>query len=293
MTFNVQGWGRSDRTAANPIYILSDGTATGTFKQFNYYSADTLAVISADGYFDSIFPELSVGDIITVYSSTDLETATYYVSSVNPLSGGVIVVIEQFNFGAGEVTTAQFANGSVTYAKIQDMPTETLLGNSTGIASAPSAITVSSAFEWDVNFLSIAQNVLLRDAGTITAADWNNMYAVPIQVSTGVPPFGYKYALHQFYLRQIFGTAQYINGGAVAVQYGNAVHGAGPSASQNISAATINSMVASSAVQRTFDGPVDSLAANGEALFLSNGTAPFAAGDGTWEYYVYYRLVPV
>jgi len=101
MAFNVQGLGRNSVSANEPIVTLTDPTVVGCFREFNYYTADTQATVSASGYFnsstayDDMGSYVVTGDYINVYSSTDGSRCRY-----------------RFTNTSGVVTTS-FINGYV------------------------------------------------------------------------------------------------------------------------------------------------------------------------------------
>jgi hypothetical protein len=125
----------------------------------------------------------------------------------------------------------------------------------------------------------------------MTAAQFNGMYAAPF-VLIAAPAAGHMIVVKQAVLAMTFVAAQYANGGVVALQYDNTVHGAGPAASATIAAATIQGYAASSDVGvlgADTSGASNTKVAKG--IYLSNDTAAFDTGDGTWNVHIWYEVV--
>lgn len=156
--------------------------------------------------------------------------------------------------GAGGVGTANLADGAVTTAKLDPQT---------------------------IQYVKVA----------MTAAEFNGMYASPFQL-VAAPGAGKLIRVHDCALSMTFVAAQYAAGGAVGLQYDSTAHGAGTAASATVAAATVNAYAASSVVG--LDGDLASGAATAclnKGLYISNATAAFTTGDGTWEVHVWYSVV--
>ncbi len=294
MAFTIANWARVSVSANEPLYTLASGVVTGCFRTYNYYapgvfgvSGDTQVTIATASYFDSVNYELVTGDVIFAESVRDGTVATYLVTNTDG-----VITLTAFNFGAGAIGTANIVNGAVTYAKIQNESAHTLLGNPTGGAVAPSEITLSNALEFSGTTLEVPLNVIQYSSGTITAAQWNAMSVTPRPI-IAAPGANKLVVIDRFLLRMTFVGAQYAAGGAVILQYGNTATGLGvQAASGTIAAATINAIAATSALAVTgFVNTTATVAAVNTAITLSNQTAAFTTGDGTWEWHVWYRTV--
>lgn len=317
MGFFLQGWGKVDTSCNDklvqiqevktlviygppPVYhTVTPAYVAGSFQTFNYYAdvvatgSDTQGDIGTDGYFDLVRNDLQVGDIIFAYSADDVSTVTYVVAAINAQSP--YVVTEAFNLGAGEVVTADFANSAVTYAKIQDVTAQRLLGNPTGAPVAPEEISLGNGLLFTDPFLIIPTDLTIHASGTISAAEWNDMYNTPVQIADAPAP-GSMIAVDRVTLRQIYGGAQYTGGGTVVIGYDDVPTGLGEQATANsISAATITNIAATSALSRVgfTSTPIFVANAIGVGIWISNQTAVFATGNGNWEYNIWYRIIGV
>ncbi len=97
MAFILQNWGKSSVSANEPV--SSGGVVLGAPREYSYYTLDTQAVVSGTAnYFSAVVESLFPGDLIRVYSATDLTSISYIVTaaSINPVSvviamGGIAV----------------------------------------------------------------------------------------------------------------------------------------------------------------------------------------------------------
>ena len=134
-------------------------------------------------------------------------------------------------------------------------------------------------------------NVLQHARVALTAAQWNGMYATPVQL-VAAPGANKINVVEQITLGMTFVSAAYAAGGVVGAQYGNTIHGAGPVASTSEAAADF--FAAASTMFRfgssLSTGAPFSTTVN-TAIYLSNLTGAFTTGDSTWIVDVYYRTV--
>jgi len=77
MAYTRQNWCRTSASANEPIVTLQSGTVDGCFREYNYYTADTQAVVNVASYFDEAETDIATGDYVNVYSTTD-NTLTLY-----------------------------------------------------------------------------------------------------------------------------------------------------------------------------------------------------------------------
>ncbi len=317
MAFFLQGWGRVDTSLPNPIYVLQAIEASppqvpvripprtiGCFRVYNYYADviatdnDSIEYMLIPGYFDEVRGDLQVGDIIymnTRASDPDpQETATAIVTNI--ATSSPYVTIQQFNLGAGEVVTADFDDMAVFYNKIQDVSAQRLLGNPQAIEGAVEEISIGNALELPGDdTLTLSYEVITHASGTITAAEWNDMYNTPIRLTPNANGQT-MIAVDRVELRQIYGGAQYTGGGTVIIGYDDEPTGLSePATSSNISAAVINNIAATSAIARVGFTTTPIFVANavGVGIWISNDTAVFATGNGNWEYNIWYRIFSV
>lgn len=252
-----------------------------------YYQAgkDTMAEVEGIGYFvyfadwlntlvynngnffrigDQIYCVCADGNVllqvIQVQPEVETEIAPLSPNSVNTAA-----------IQAGAVGSAEIANGAVGTAQIA-------AGAVTGDEIAPGAVGTIELASDTIQYLKLP----------ITAAQFNGMYASPIGILPA-PGAGLVILVDQFMLAQNFGTIAYAAGGPVELQYGASAHAAGNAAALQIAAGNITGMVASNQVSAI--GQMQTGANVNQVLTLSNETAPFTTGDGTWNIHVYYRIV--
>lgn len=253
--------------------------------QFSYGSPnDTVAQISAANYFLSIYPVLNVGDWIFV-NGTDGSTILIVATSS---SAGVTTA----GFAAsGSVNTANIVNNAVTFAKMQEIATVTLLGNPTGGTTEVSEVTLANGLEFNSTTLRVAPTNLQYVAVPITAAEFNGMYAAPKEL-VAAGGANTLLVLDKCDLLLTYNSAAYAAGGVAAVQYDNTVHGAGVLASTTNAAAAFQVTASTGfifnggVVPQTFSTCVN------KGLFLSNLTGAFTTGDSDMVAHVWYKTIP-
>lgn len=109
MAFLLANWGRASVSANEPIYTLANSVVVGAPRIYTYYTADTQATVSAANYFNAVVNDLAVGDIIQVYSSSDVSLITYLVSALNAATPSISLILS---------TGAQVAQGTITNAQM-------------------------------------------------------------------------------------------------------------------------------------------------------------------------------
>jgi hypothetical protein len=269
MAFDINGFQR-----------WSDGVAGLGNNLWEYTSSvDALATIQAANYFDSLVlnangvanPDtiLRVGDVIYTTGTDGGNFAV--IATVTP---HVTITPFDVNLGVGNVNTANIANLAVTGAK---MANNTITDTQVGV----NALTSAALDKTTIQYAKVA----------MTAAQWNGMYAAPFLL-VAAPGANKQIIVRGAVLAMTFVSAQYAAGGAVALQYDSTVHGAGPLASATVAAATVNGYAASSDVGVTgADTSGASAAKVNKGLYISNDTAAFTTGDGTWNIHVWYEVV--
>lgn len=248
---------------------------------------DTVATIAAANYFLPQYASLAVGDwiycngtdaseilIVTAVSSTSVTTAGFAAT--------------------GTVNTANIVNNAVTYAKFQQASAaDVLLGNPTGGAANYSEVTLGNGLDFASTALELKPSYLNVVEVSLTAAQFNGMYATPVQV-VAAPGANKVIVVNHVVLNMTFVSAQYAAGGAVGLQYGNTAHLAGAPASAT-EAATDFTGAAASTIFRfgagLSTGAAVSAAAN-TAVYISNATAAFTTGDSTFKAWIYYEVLP-
>lgn len=297
MAFSLPYFGRVDAGLNNSFtinYTNGAGTPEGNEGLFQYNGktvGDTIATIITANYFLAAVNLLQVGSVIFV-SATNGD-GMYVVDALTyPDADGAGAAVTIASYGAnGSVGTANIQNNAVTFAKIQEVATVTLLGNPTGGTTEVSEVTLGAGLGFNSTTLRVLPSSIVYKTGTISAAAWNGMYVTPVQL---VAAAGAATLLEvaDFALEVNYGAAQFASGGAVAIQYDSTTLGAGAPASATIAAATINGIAADSVVGASGSLAVATAAVTvNKGLYLSNATGAFTTGDSTFVYHLWYRQV--
>ena len=181
---------------------------------------DNLATIAAANYFITQYASLSVGDIIIV-NATD--GSNMYIVATSSSAG---VTVNSFTV-TGSVATANIQNNAVTYAKIQEASAaDVLLGNPTGGAANYEEVTLGNGLDFASTALELQPIFLNHVEVSLTAAQFNGMYATPVSV-IAAPGANKAIVVDLVLLNMTYGSAQFASGGVVGLQYGNSAHLAG------------------------------------------------------------------
>jgi hypothetical protein len=248
---------------------------------------DTVATISASNYFLAQYASLCVGDWILgngTDASFSLVVTAVSSTSVTTASTGLTT----------SIGTANIVNNAVTYAKIQQASAaNVLLGNPTGGAANYSEVTLGNGLDFASTALELKPSYLNVVEVSLTAAQFNGMYATPVQV-IAAPGANKINVVDKVVMNMTFVSAQYASGGVVGLQYGNTAHLAGPAASATEAASDYTGAAASTVFR--FGGGLStgapiSTCAN-TAIYISNATGAFTTGDSTFKCWVYYVTLP-
>lgn len=290
MAFTIANWGcqQPSLNAGQETIVPFGGSSTveNTCNVFTYVSPnDAVATIIAANYFDSMAPNLSIGDIIWG-SGTDASFAVQ-VTAVSP---HVTVASMGLTTSIG---TANIVNNAVTYAKIQQASADTLIGNPTGGTANVEEITLGNGLEFSGTTLQVPLAQMRYATVNMTLAQFLAMYATPFQI-LAAPSNGLMHIVHSCAINLHYGSAALANGGAVGLQYGSTAHLAAPPASATEAATDFTSATASTMFRFAgglSTGAVTSTAA-ATAVYISNATAPFITGTGgTFTVDVWYSTV--
>lgn len=310
-----------------PVRVVSLTNVAGTYYNgpSNNGVGATLTVAASSLTIDSVV--LKVGDRVLLQNQTSaLQNGIYIVELI---ASTVVLArafdqqnIEQLKPGQFVLVGAGTVNAGAAFCLVEPIPQNigvdsfvylsSPLSAAMGTAGTKAATNnaladvVSSAGSGFTagNFMSAADtsgtaqdsgfnvsNVLQHARVTISAAQWNGMYATPVQL-VAAPGANKINVVEQITLGMTFVSAAYAGGGVVGAQYGNTVHGAGPTASTTEAAADF--FAAASTMFRLGSslstGAPFSTCANA-AIYLSNLTGAFTTGDGTWIVDVYYRTI--
>lgn len=310
-----------------PARVVALTNVAGTYSNgpTNNGVGATLTIAASSLTIDSVV--LIVGDRVLLQNqSSGLQNGVYIVDSI---SATVVLKrafdqknIEQLKPGQFILIGAGTVNAGAAFCLVEPIP-QTIgidtfhylsspLSAALGTAGAKAATnnslgdvasTAGSGFTIG-NFTSAADtagtiqdsgfnvaNVLQHARVTLTAAQWNGMYATPVQL-IAAPGANKINVIEQVTLGMTFVSAAYAAGGVVGIQYGSTAHGAGPVASTTEAAADF--FAGASTMFRLGSGlstgaPFSTTA--NAALYISNLTGAFTTGDSTWIIDVYYRTV--
>lgn len=291
MTFTIANWGcqQPSMNAGQETITPFGGSPTveNTCNVFTYVSPnDTVATITGSNYFLPQYKSLSVGDIIWG-SGTD---ASFAVQVTAVSSTSVTVASMGITTSIG---TANIVNNAVTYAKFQQVAANSLVGNPTGSLANAEGITLGNGLLFAGTSLELNPNLLNMVEVNLTAAQFNGMYATPVQLIPA-PGANNVVIVDKVVLNMTFVSAQYAAGGAVGLQYGNTAHLAGPAASATEAASDFTSAAASTLFQfgsGLSNGVAVASVANA-AVYISNASGAFTTGDGTFNVRVWYKIIP-
>jgi len=241
---------------------------------WNYTDTGTaVATIVAADFFLPAYANLTVGDLIWIVASDVLNGEYAQVTAVS--STTVTVAVFNAVLGAGSVGTANLAANAVTTAKITD-------ANVTDAKMAANTLTSAS----------IATDVIQYVKVPVTAVQLNAGYATPF-VLIAAPGANKLIRIHDVTLEVDYGSAQFANGGALALQYDSTANGAGVLASAALAAATLNGFAADSVVGLAGAAAAGAATAMvNKGIYLSNLTAAFTVGTGTVvDFHISYSIV--
>jgi len=245
---------------------------------------DAVATIVAANYFLAQYASLSVGDWIMGFG-TDTSFAVQ-VTAVSSTS--VTVATTGITTSIG---TANIVNNAVTFAKMQEIATVTLLGNPTGGTTEVSEITLGNGLEFSSTTLAVPNTNLIYTSVAITAAQFNGMYAAP-KLLVAAPGANKLLVLKQAQLLMTYGTAAYAAGGTAAIQYDSTANGAGVIASTTLANTLFQGTVSiglnlnPGVVTETFSTCVN------KGFYFSNISGAFTTGDSAMVMHLWYAIVP-
>ena len=237
---------------------------------FSYASAtDNIAAIGAANYFSDVCYMLSVNDLIFAVGSD--ASAFYQVSAVDRDLGTISVVSA---FPSGVIGTANINDLAVTTAKLDD-----------------DAVTTTKIDDNAVTSAKLDEAVLQYAAVPISAAQFNGMYAAPVELVAAAGA-DTQIILDKCVLAMTYDSAAYAAGGVAHVQWSDTANGAGVIASSTLAAAEFQAAASTSFFMDgcVFSAPfADSV---NEGLYLSNITGAFTTGDSDMVAHVWYKVVP-
>ena len=279
---------------------------TSIKREFNLFpnivgivTTDDLSTITTADYFSSQAADVELlnngvwqwenEDIVLIYYATaqigwftyDATTDAFVSLADNGGLSNTLPSGDIFVGNASNVATAAAMSGDAT------------LSNTGVLTIGSGAVTGSKIAANTVDYANIAPDVAATATVALTAAQVNGMYATPVQLLPA-PGAGKLIIIDSILWDVAFVSAQYAAGGAIAAQYGNTIHGAGPAASATLAAATLNGVAASSFLGEAGSSTVLDVAKTASlntAVYISNASAAFTTGDSTVNLYIRYRIV--
>jgi len=191
------------------------------------------------------------------------------------------------------IGTANIINNAVTYAKIQQASAgDVLLGNPTGSAANYEEVTLGNGLSFASTVLQLDTNYLNYAEVTISAAQFNGMYAAPMLL-VAAPGANTLLVFDKLVLEQTYGSAAFAAGGVVGVQYDSTADGAGVIASSTLSAATFFVTASTTYAMGAASAALPFSTTVNKGLYLSNLTQAFTTGTGSaFTAKIWYKIVP-
>jgi hypothetical protein len=292
MTFTIANWAciseSLNQGQETVVPFGGSSTVLNAPNVFFYGSPnDAVATIVAADYFLPQYASLAVNDWI-MGNGTDASFAVI-VTAVSSTS----VTVESTGLTTS-IGTADIINNAVTFAKMQEIATHTLLGNPTGGTTEVSEITLGNGLEFSSTTLRVPLTNLVYTSVAITAAEFNGMYDAPKEL-IAAQGANTLIVVDQMVLAMTFVAAAYAAGGVVAAQYDSTVHGGGVLATNSQQASDFQAAASDAFIFKGASGDdSDALfsAAVNKGIYLSNATGAFTTGDGTWVAHLWYRVIP-
>jgi hypothetical protein len=228
-------------------------------------------------------------DLVLIYYATaqigfftfDASTQSFVALADNGNLSNTLPSGDIFVGNASNIATGVAMSGDAT------------MSNTGALTIGAGAVTGSKIANNAVDYTQLALDVAASATVSLTAAQINGMYATPVQL-IAAPGAGKLILIDSILWDIAFVSAQYAAGGAIAAQYGNTVHGAGPAASGTLAAASLNGVAASGFLSNAGSAGLLNVAASASentAVYLSNATGAFTTGDSTVHLYIRYRVV--
>lgn len=292
MSFTLPNWSCVSNSLAQGqetvVPFGGSSTVLNSPNLFTYGSpTDDLATIAAADYFLPQYASLSVGDVIIV-NGTD--GSNMYIVATSSSTG---VTVNSFTT-TGSVATANIQNNAVTYAKFQQVAAVSLVGNPTGSLANAEEITLGNGLSFSGTTLQLDTNFSNYVEVSLTAAQFNGMYATPVQL-IAAQGANTLIVVDKMVMEMSYGSADYAAGGVVAAQYGATAHGAGPLATNTEAAADFFAAASTSFVFGSATGNSSALPFSttvNTGVYLSNQTGAFTTGDSTWTVKLWYKVIP-
>lgn len=245
----------------NGIYQCTQAGATGV-----------AAVLTRRGDFQSI-EQIKKGHYVPVAAGT-------------VYGGAMFTVIEPLPAAIGAPITSGANN--INFATITAAASSLYLQIANNLSDVNSALTSRTN-------LGLGIDVINKASVTLTAAQFNGMYATPVQL-IAAPGANKLIVVDRMALVMTFVSAQYASGGVVAAQYDSTAHGAGVLATNTEAAADFTGAAASTTFLFRGNsgdtvGAMPFSTTVNKGIYLSNATGAFTTGDSTWVVDIWYKVI--
>ena len=126
MALTIQTWCRASASANEP---LDSANSRGCFREYNYFTADSQATVSASGYFNDgvayrgLSSDIVTGDYVSVYSSADSSLFKYRLTNTSGVITSLLVPAAGSSVQANvTLTAAEFIAGYATPIEVLPAP---------------------------------------------------------------------------------------------------------------------------------------------------------------------------
>lgn len=257
----IIGGGASGEPVLNNITAHAGGGQANATQLID--GINNVTVVATNG--DSVKLPLSQAGMTVVVMNSGANTLQVYGAGTDTINGQLT-----------STGVSQFAGSIAIYYSLTDAPAGTWKS------------TVNS-----VGYTELAKDVLQTTTVVVSPSSIGSMYATPISLLAAPGP-GKVILVVDMFVNLVYGTTQYTGGGTVAAQYGFLAHLAGPKATQTISGTDIDAATANTCFEvQGGAGAISYLSSDiiNTALNLSNDTAPFAAGDSSFNITITYKII--
>lgn len=280
--------------------INNVATATGVPQQPNsvveYYCAvaGLWQAIGLPFGYSAGFQTVSASNTLTAHAGGTQAAGLQLVSAVNNVTtvatAGDSVLLPAA--AAGMIVTV--TNNGVASMQVYGNGTDTInsIATATGVPQLPGQTVVYTsvaAGNWLTN-VNTNPNPIQFASVALTAAQFNGMYATPVQL-VAAPGANKLILVDHIELLMTYVSANYAAGGVAAGQYDSTANGAGVIATTTLSAATFQAAASTGFTFNTGVVPLTFSTCVNKGIYLSNITQAFTTGDSTFVAKVFYRVL--
>ena len=182
------------------------------------------------------------------------------------------------NFGAIAAALTSGANGNIRIGNASGTYTDGAITSTGGtITITPGSGTLN---------VDTAPSLMQHATISLSSSDIIGMYAAP-KLLIAAPAAGKNIIVEKAMLKMVTTSTAFTGGGATHVQISNTVDGGGTDTTATFASGIVT---AGAGTSYTVNIPVSYTGTAATGLYLSNDTAPFAAGTGTAVVDVWYQI---